>query len=294
MDRSGKDRLSIADSRLLNAPYLDDSTRSHSAIGNRQSAIARSPWSLLLDPVPRAGWWHMALDLALLEEAARTGVGFVRLYCWEPWCLSFGRHEPALRRYDRRRIERLGIDTVRRPTGGRAVWHARELTYSVAAPLQCFGGLMETYRAIHQTLAEAVRRLGAPAVLAPAGRPAAVSAGACFASPAGGEVLSHGRKLVGSAQLRQGTAFLQHGSLLLEDDQHVVGELSLDRVLVPDAITLSAAAGRIVSFTEAAAAVMDELREWDGMWSLDRNPDPESLVARHADRFRSPAWTWRR
>lgn len=269
----------------------ENSTHAQSAINNQQSAIH---WSLLHDPTPRPGWWHMALDLALLEEAACTGMGFVRLYRWEPWCLSFGRHEPALHRYDRERIERLGLDTVRRPTGGRAVWHARELTYSVAAPVARFGTLVETYRAIHATLAAAVRRLGAPVTLAPSSRPVAVSAGACFASPAGGEVLSLGRKLVGSAQLRQGNAFLQHGSLLLEDDQRVISDLSLDGAPLADAITLSAATGRAVSFAEAAAAVAAELPGWGGTWSADAGLEPAPLAARHADRFRDPTWTWRR
>ncbi len=111
----------------------------------------------------------MALDQWLLTEAERTGEGFVRLYCWEPFCLSFGRHEPAARRYDRALLEARGISTVRRPTGGRAVWHARELTYAVAAPVTAFGDDADrpvsgaAYSAIHTALLHAVRRLGATA-----------------------------------------------------------------------------------------------------------------------------------
>ena len=101
-------------------------------------------WTLLVDPAGRPGWHNMAVDQALLDLAAGEGRAFLRIYRWEPSCLSFGRNEPALRRYDRAAIERQGLDTVRRPTGGRAVWHADEVTYAVAAPIDTFGSLAET------------------------------------------------------------------------------------------------------------------------------------------------------
>ncbi len=123
-------------------------------------------WTLLVDPSGRPGWHNMAVDQALLDLAAGEGRAFLRIYRWEPFCLSFGRNEPALKRYDRAAIERLGLDTVRRPTGGRAVWHADEVTYAVAAPIHTFGTLAETYQRIHETLAEALQSLGFPAELA--------------------------------------------------------------------------------------------------------------------------------
>ncbi|MFN2315176.1 MAG: biotin/lipoate A/B protein ligase family protein, partial [Gemmatimonadales bacterium] len=129
----------------------------------------------------------MAIDRALLDLAAGEGAVVMRLYRWHPHCLSFGRHEPALRRYDRERIAALGLDTVRRPTGGRAVWHARELTYAVAAPEATLGGLRDAYQQIHQWLAAAIHRLGAPAALAaPPEHTPGPADGACFAAPVGG------------------------------------------------------------------------------------------------------------
>ena len=178
----------------------------------------------------------MAVDLALLDRA-ELGEGWFRLYTWNPYCLSLGRHEPASRRYDVDRIQALGLSTVRRPTGGRAVWHAHELTYAVAEPHRWFGSLREAYEAIHTLLAGALRSLGVPAALAPRGRTAALDSGPCFAHPAGGEVLVGQRKIIGSAQLRQGPALLQHGSIILEDDQHLVEDLLLqpDRRYRPSA-----------------------------------------------------------
>jgi lipoate-protein ligase A len=236
----------------------------------------------------------MAIDSALLD-LAEGGAAFLRLYRWEPFCISFGRHEPAARRYDRVRITELGIDCVRRPTGGRAVWHARELTYAVAAPLAQFGGLKQAYREIHALLAAALATLGAPAELAgsPA-RAATPAAGPCFSSPAGGEVLLGSRKVAGSAQLRQGDAFLQHGSVLLEDDQSLLRDLAGLTGAAPET-SLSGALGRPVGFAEAAHAVA---REAASRWDATPAMEPPGMVRagaeRHVGRFRDDGWTWQR
>lgn len=251
-------------------------------------------WSLHLDAAPHPGWYQMALDQALLDETERTGNGTVRLYRWSPHCLSFGRHEPALRRYDRTRITALGLDTVRRPTGGRAVWHARELTYSIVAPAAAFGGLRESGRQIHETLAAALRSLGIAAELAPTTRTPGLHAGACFQGAVGDEVTVGGHKLIGSAQLRQGTALLQHGSLLLEDDQAVVAQVSRGRVGTGGEITLSKVLGRPVGFEEAADLIGSAFLRWLTPSGTLDDPMADELVARHAARFRDPAWTWRR
>lgn len=213
-------------------------------------------WDLLVEPHGRSGTENMSVDLALLDEAGRTGGSFLRLYRWSPPCLSFGRNEPVDTRYDRAAIERLGIDVVRRPTGGRAVWHDQEVTYAVAAPLATFGSLRESYRSIHERLAVALRRLGVPADLAP--RPKALTSlhgGACFASAVGGEVVVGGRKLVGSAQVRQGSAFLQHGSILLEGSQDVVSAVRRQPSPVSNHTTVAEILGRPVTFAEVVEVI---------------------------------------
>jgi Lipoate-protein ligase A len=244
-----------------------------------------------VDTEPRPGWLNMAIDQALLE-CVGSGERWLRLYRWEPWCLSFGRHEPAVRRYDAERIAALGLSVVRRPTGGRAVWHARELTYALAAPALGFGSLRESYLVIHAILRDAVRALGAPAELAPAGRAAPVDAGACFAVPTGGEVVVAGRKVVGSAQLRSGGALLQHGSLLLEDDQALVTSVTRGSPPPDLATPLSRLLGRTLDWQEAADAVLGAAGE---RWRLVPGRSSEPIVRRAvagAARFRSPEWTW--
>jgi lipoyl(octanoyl) transferase len=252
-------------------------------------------WTILVEGA-RPGWANMARDAALLTLAATTGSAFLRLYRWEPFCLSFGRHEPASRRYRRDRITDLGIDCVRRPTGGRAVWHARELTYAVAAPLHVFGGLKKAYLEIHALLARSLERLGAHPLLAPASSLLPPHAGPCFAAPVGGEVLLLGRKAVGSAQVRQGDGLLQHGSVLLEDDQSLVRELAGAPGGPGGEITLTEALGRTVTFAEAAAAVRAEWTEWLGSDAVAERslPELDTLTDDNTGRFRDPAWTWGR
>ena len=247
------------------------------------------------DATPRTGAANMAIDQALLDAAER-GIGVLRLYRWEPPCLSFGRNEPALRRYDRRRIEALGLSVVRRPTGGRAVWHADELTYAVACPADWFGDLRTAYRRIHEMLAEAVASFGLEPSLAAAPASAQpVDAGACFASPAGGEVLIGGRKVVGSAQVRQGSAMLQHGSVLLGGTQRQVAAVSAGSPAPQGETSLGAALGRVVAFDEMAAAIAAtiDLALDDGPASDDAKAILDAATA-HELQFSSDSWTWRR
>jgi lipoate-protein ligase A len=235
----------------------------------------------------------MAIDLALLERAA-AGESWLRLYAWSPSCLSFGRHEPAARRYDRERIAALGLDVVRRPTGGRAVWHAAELTYAVAAPATALGTLGEAYGEIHRVIRNAVRAFGVPAELAPGRTAIRLDAGACFAASVGGEVIVGDDKLVGSAQLREHGALLQHGSILLADDQAMVARLTKGDAPADQSAPLARLLGRRVSWEEAAEAVTEAAADRWGA-PCDHPDDCPSVVQQagdHAARFRSSAWTW--
>jgi len=242
-------------------------------------------WDLLRERDGRPGPENMAVDQALLEEAGHSGRAYVRLYRWTPSCLSFGRNEPALTRYDRAEIERRGISVVRRPTGGRAVWHDRELTYAVAAPIAVFGTLAQAYRVIHERIATALGAVGVVATVAPAARPESIGAGACFASAVGGEVVAGTGKIVGSAQVSSGAAFLQHGSILLDGSQELVRSVTRGRVPAGGETTLSKLANRAVSFDEVADAIVSS-------WTPPPVPAPAPSVL--PGRFAEPDWTWRR
>lgn len=250
-----------------------------------------------IDAEPRPGWQNMAIDTAMLASVESSGQTLIRLYRWEPFCLSFGRHEPATRRYNVELIRERGHDCVRRPTGGRAVWHARELTYAVAAPIAGLGDLSAAFTTIHRWLAAALGRLGAEATTAPPQGPAALAAGPCFANAVGGELVVEGFKVLGSAQRRGEGALLQHGSLLLEDDQSEVRAMLNTSGPVMPAVEapLSRLIGRTVSFDEAAEAVRDEVRDRE-LAALADVP-PEDVVANaalHFELYQSDRWTWHR
>ena len=253
---------------------------------------------LLLSDAPARGAWNMALDEALLETADADGLCVLRLYAWDPPTLSFGRNEPALRRYDRDAIAQRGLATVRRPTGGRAVWHHREVTYAVTAPVATFGSLRDTYLEIHAMLADALLGLGATVTLAK-DRPAApVGAGACFAAAAGGEVMAPGgRKVVGSAQVRRGGAFLQHGSILLAAEQDLVAAVTRGVADPPSAVGVAdiVGPGRASWDTVSTAVAQAAARRW----GADPLPGGLPEAARHragerVARFEDERWTWRR
>src|SRR5213083_1492492 len=213
---------------------------------------------LSLDAAGRSGAENMAIDAALLDRANGEGLSFLRLYRFDPPCLSLGRNEPAAR-YDHTEIARRGLDVVRRPTGGRAVWHEHEVTYAVAAPLAAFGSLRNAYHTIHERIAAALRSLGADATLAPHQPPPSGRVdqpASCFATPVGGEVLVAGRKLVGSAQVRKRSAFLQHGSILLDGSQEVVTAITRKPQAASAETTLARALGRHVTFEEVADAIV--------------------------------------
>lgn len=244
----------------------------------------------------------MALDHALAATLA-SGEGILRLYGWRHPTVSFGKNEPAVRRG----ADRLGAqhvatgaspshpEYVRRPTGGRAVLHDNEVTYAVIAPVDGFGGVREAYREINRALADALRSLGAGVDLAgPNGSarrgPLPPDAGPCFQTPAAGEVVAAGRKLVGSAQARMGKALLQHGSILLAGSQRFLGSDG------PDPTTLVELLGE-VSRSEVTAAVAEALParfggQWeDGEYRVEELDAAERLVS---ERYALDTWTWRR
>ena len=170
---------------------------------------------------PATGAWNMALDEALMESA-RRGIVTLRFYAWEPHCLSLGRNQRTPR--PNARDLRPGEDVVRRPTGGRSVYHGPELTYSLTAPDRFHGGPRAIYIGVNRAIRRGLVAVGA-AIDAPAdpttARPGTAPLGSvgCFRDPAPGELTARGRKLVGSAQWRHAGAILQHGSILLHNRQ---------------------------------------------------------------------------
>ena len=260
-------------------------------------AAERLPWRLLISP-PLGGPENMALDEALMVRALRTGETVFRVYCWSAPTLSLGRHQRARGLYREDLLAERGIGVVRRPTGGRALLHHREVTYSVTAPCSPDGPLLAEYERINALLTSALGALGAPVVSAePRVRSAAPSATPCFAEPARGELVLEGRKLVGSAQWRDRGALLQHGSILLEDDQSSIPALMRDPIEPPGRpATLRDALGLAPVMAEVGAALCDAVRALADPLArtLEVDDDLAREAERLAERYRDDAWTWRR
>jgi lipoate-protein ligase A len=256
-----------------------------------------SRWRLLLSP-PLDAATNMALDVALMRRARMTGEATMRVYSWEKPALSLGRNQPARGHYDESRATRDGIEIVRRPTGGRALLHHREVTYSVTAPAG--DSLRASYARINALLLDALRRMGVAASLAaPATRAATPSLAPCFETPAAGEIVVDGRKLVGSAQWREDGALLQHGSLLVDDDQPLVGALTRGPLAsVPAPATLRELLGRAPTPEDVHATLGEAIRALEDadLVPLDAAAEPElgRWTSEARATFIDPAWTWRR
>ena len=200
-----------------------------SSIFNLQSSI---PWRVIRHAAA-PGPYNMAVDEAIAQAvAARLVPPTLRFYAWDPPCVSLGRNQPV-KGVGLARIAERGYGIVRRPTGGRAILHTDEMTYSMIAspehPLMR-GYVLDSYLRISHGLVAGLRRMGIAAEEAPGTNRAGpdVSA-ACFEVPSAYEIVAHGKKILGSAQARRSTSVLQHGSLPLEGDlTRVVDCLAFD------------------------------------------------------------------
>ena len=263
-------------------------------------------WRLILDD-QADGATNMAVDEAILTavvEGRRPPT--LRFYRWSPPCLSLGRSQP-LADVDRAACARAGVDVVRRPTGGRAILHTDELTYSLALPQndpRAAGGVVESYRRLSEGLLAGLQRLGVEARQARPPKPAGAASAICFETPSDYEITVAGRKLVGSAQWRARGGVLQHGSLPLHGDlARIVDYLALppeERASQREqvhrrALTLAEALGRIVPFAGAAQALAAGFAQ---ALHLALTPAPlseeeQALAADLRRRYASAAWTAR-
>lgn len=231
----------------------------------------RATWRVIVDPAPGTGAWNMALDEAIVEAvAAGASPPTLRFYQWAPPCLSLGKRQP-LDGVDLVRCRQDAVDVVRRPTGGWAILHTDELTYSVAARQddpRTAGPILDAYRQLSAGLVAGLTLLGAQVEMSPVD-PHGVHnlSAACFEVPSAYEITVAGKKLIGSAQTRPQGRVLQHGSLPLRGDIGRVADYlwfdseenreQLRAHLLARATTLSAVLGRSVTFAEACAALCE-------------------------------------
>jgi lipoate-protein ligase A len=279
-------------------------------------------WRLLITAASD-GATNMATDEAILRAVSAGQVPpTLRLYAWEPPCLSLGRGQPGAE-VDRQACARAGVDIVRRPTGGRAILHTDELTYSVIAPLdepRVAGDIIASYRRLSRALLVALRELGLAAESRsvplrqqesriPARDPESRAGGlepptpnaVCFEVPSHYELTTgDGRKLVGSAQMRTNEAVLQHGTVPLLGDiaricAYLVDPPDPERVRAR-AATLKSALGRAIAWEEAADAMVLGFSEALNLaLRHGRLTEDEQVWAAELceEKYANAAWTWR-
>lgn len=208
---------------------------------------------LILDS-PASGGRNMALDEALLEAVAGgLAPPTLRFYTFERPTLTLG-YSQALSAADRAACAEAGVEVARRPTGGRAVLHDRDLTYSVVQPVLTGESVGESYCRLSRAIAAAIGQLGLVAEVAkatrqPSGQERPVD---CFAVSTGADLVVRGRKLVGSAQVRRRGVMLQHGSIRLVPGRPLPH-------LAPGALSLAEALGIAEPYGPWLDAIRDRL-----------------------------------
>lgn len=207
----------------------------------------------------------MAVDEAMLESTGRgESLPTLRLYAWDPPCLSLGQAQPFAD-VDVPRLRARGWQVVRRATGGRAILHTDELTYSIVAPPdepRVAGTLLESYHRLAQALLFAVHDLGLQVEIKEKKETPGTATSVnpvCFEVPSTYEITINGKKLIGSAQARRKEGVLQHGSLPLTGD---LGRIC-QALVFPDASARRAAAQRLLASATTVEAALGRQVTWE-------------------------------
>lgn len=222
----------------------------------------------------QTGSFNMLFDLQrTLDCSEGKALPMFRIYGWKPWAVSLGFNQKE-EDIDKELCKKYGFDLVRRPTGGRAVLHSNELTYSVVLPVPPNASVHSLYRDIHFILLEGLRRLGSEEIDFEKSQPnfrevyqrdtLSVS---CFASSARYEIMARGKKIVGSAQRLFGNTLLQHGSILIGKGHEMLADVSklsddtkreaLKKYILNHSITLDEVLGRNLTFVECSEVLKE-------------------------------------
>jgi lipoate-protein ligase A len=265
-------------------------------------------WRLITDK-PMNGAQNMARDEAIMNAVAKNDISpTLRLYAWRPPCLSlgYGQRQTSV---DFARVASAGWQVVRRPTGGQAILHTDELTYSVAMPADhplASATVIDSYRRISQALQAGLVRLGLKPQAEYATEMRSTKGPVCFEVPSHYEITAGGRKLVGSAQVRRKSSVLQHGTLPLCGDvaricDGLIYSEESDRqrakmTVRARATTLEAALGNPVTWEQAAEAIVQgfsEMFEIDFVKSDLLDTEQTQAAALETEKYANPEWTGR-
>jgi len=267
-------------------------------------------WRLIINP-PNPGAWNMALDEAILESVTRKiQPPTLRLYAWHPYTLSLGHAQP-FSDVDIKILKKRDWDVVRRPTGGRAILHADELTYSITAPaddLHVSGNVVESYRLLSTGLLKALEIIGIQADSRPKNEQENFHASnpVCFQYPSDYEITYLGKKLIGSAQARRNQGVLQHGAIPLYGDiSRIITVLNypsdIERsnaksLLLQRATTVSEILGKFISWQDVADALKQGFEQALNVNLIHQTSTPDEknrAVELLKEKYANDRWTMR-
>lgn len=240
----------------------------------------KATWRLIKHP-SAAGSWNMAVDAAILHAAGRGDVPpTLRLYAWDPPCLSLGYAQPVLD-VDLDRLAAQGWDLVRRPTGGRAILHTDELTYAVTGPVdepRLEGSILESYKRLATGLLQGLQILAVPAEshhppVENSARDPDRTKPICFEVPGSYEITVNGKKLIGSAQARKKFGVLQHGTIPLTGDLKRITQV----LRYPDQAARDQAGARLLKRATTVEASLHRVVDWDTAAEAIRTAFQETL-----------------
>jgi lipoate-protein ligase A len=234
---------------------------------NRPKENNVEEWKLIMEKKPLSGSLNMAIDDFLFRSLSSEPQTFLRFYSWERPTVSLGYSQDIRKVVDLEYCQNQGIDIVRRMTGGKLVLHHKEVTYSLcSSDKDTFTStLADSYRLISQALMRGFEKMGLKSHLADA-PPDSYTRGnlPCFSYPARDEIEVEGRKIVGSAQKRASSKFIQHGSIPLEEDKGFLAPVSFLKTEEGKSrmISLSQALGKKVSFDWAVEHLISGISEF--------------------------------
>ena len=240
----------------------------------------------LINDGPQTGPVNMAVDEMLLGRAAVSQVPTLRFYYWEQPTLSLGYFQPKDQRDHHKPSGSLPL--VRRATGGGAIVHDRELTYSLVIPItdRLTDQHREHYLAVHRSVIATLSEFGIEASLSEGVKARQDDPFLCFERRSEGDVVIESHKVLGSAQRRRANALLQHGSLLLKSSPHAPSLPGIE-----DLAKTSVNSDDLVS--KLQQGIQNALKiDWDFSSLAGDEWDEAAEIAR--EKFGHEAWNHRR
>ena len=272
--------------------------------------MQNSTWRLISTP-PAHGSWNMSVDEAIMEATnSHSCRPTLRLYSWHPYCLSIG-HAQSIEEVNVDKLSDLGWGLVRRPTGGRAILHADELTYSISAPLDdpnVRGGVLESYRYFSICFLKALENIGIGADSKPknATEKKLSKDPVCFQYPSDYEITFKGKKLIGSAQARKKNGLLQHGAIPLYGDiTRILSVLNFQsgekrcqaKLNLSDrAITIQSIIGQMISWENLSTEIVAAFEQVMGIKFITSNLTKGELnraKVLEKQKYSNDEWTFR-